>query len=203
MSPQLPPHGNSTAAHTGSINIAQAAKTHVSSYVSAATEALEKAPISSLPKPLQHPTMTLLATLLLPSPLPYMISQRLDLITQLQTFQTDIKRGKKGLNSETFSDFETLRDKVLSVRHIRPFTRIPSPTVSQEPVLKDPTWGLDPEMGLVDEQEAVDYLVCELGDMQEGLVREVGQLVVLGMQWRKKKGFTGKKSVLSSVGASV
>ncbi|KAJ3211140.1 hypothetical protein HDU67_004753 [Dinochytrium kinnereticum] len=143
------------------------------------TDAFLSIPFHKLPQASRHSTITLAANLLLPFPIPTLISHRLLLHKRCQVFLADLPM--RDLDQDLFAEFEKLLEDVRSALISSQGDHGGRGVLSS---LRDPTWGLDPGMGLVSEGEARDHLSQEVGDMGEALVREVNQLVVIGMMKR-------------------
>ncbi|KAJ3305381.1 hypothetical protein HDU76_005020 [Blyttiomyces sp. JEL0837] len=135
-------------------------------------------PWNNLPRDIQGPSMTLAATLALPKPLPSMISLRLNFIRKVEVL-TDKLQARKVAITDVLDDLDAVRLQVMELG-----TQILG---ERGRTIKDFTWGMDPSMGLVDEEESREALMDELTEMKAGLVREVGQLFVVGMEMAEKK----------------
>ncbi|KAJ3106061.1 hypothetical protein HDU97_007064 [Phlyctochytrium planicorne] len=141
-------------------------------------EAFRRIPFHQLPESTRDSTIAMAANLVLPFPIPALINQRLLLHKRCQALLLEITvpENMRDLDSELFGDFETLHADVKA--------SLFSSTLAEDSVmssLSDPTWGLDPVMGLVTEDEARSHLGEELRDIQRILVREINQLVVVGL----------------------
>ncbi|KAJ3113911.1 hypothetical protein HDU96_002788 [Phlyctochytrium bullatum] len=155
-----------------------------------ATDAFQRIPFHELQDPkARQQTMTTATNILLPFPIPQLIKQRLLLHKKCKELRHDIivpSETTRELDEDTFLTFEGLLGDVRSAL-FSGHTGLKAAGEASITTLEDPTWGLDPAMGLVTEDEARAHLAQELEDMEDALVREINQLVVVGMMKRAKK----------------
>ena len=117
-----------------------------------------------------------------PRPLPQLISKRIDLIQKLHSFKSSL--NTRDLDQSIFEELEILKKQADNVSFGNYFSSD----------LNDPYWGLHPDMGLVDDSESREFLAAESIEISDVLMREVGQIVELGIQLKTKPKYSVNKT---------
>ncbi|KAJ3021685.1 UNVERIFIED_CONTAM: hypothetical protein HDU68_009511 [Siphonaria sp. JEL0065] len=109
-----------------------------------------------------------------PYPANILIQVRIKIVQEAERVLVALEKRKVAIEDPILNQVETVRSKVLALEYSDILGKR-----SMGQVLNDFTWGMNPALGLVSEEEARDNLVAEMRDITEGLVREVNQIVAL------------------------
>ncbi|TPX44244.1 hypothetical protein CcCBS67573_g10420 [Chytriomyces confervae] len=109
-----------------------------------------------------------------PYPINILIRARVTIVKETLQVLESLESNKEPIEEPILNRVETVRSKVLNLET--------SLLGDQDRCLKDFTWGMNPALGLISEEEAREGLVVELHDIKDGLVRELNQLVAIGTQ---------------------
>ncbi|KAJ3068013.1 hypothetical protein HDU98_008806 [Podochytrium sp. JEL0797] len=119
-----------------------------------------------------------------PYPANNLIRVRILYAQQAHDVLDDLQTRKVPIDESILSDVEAVRTKVEGLD-----TNILG---ASGRVLRDFTWGMNPEYGLVSEEESRETLVAEMRDIRQSLVREVNQLVAF-VETRRSQNITNFK----------
>ncbi|KAJ3263801.1 hypothetical protein HDU77_009955 [Chytriomyces hyalinus] len=132
---------------------------------------------SALPAPPTTSSLDILKTsnsISFPYPINILIRARVTIVKETLQVLESLESNKEPIEEPILNRVETVRSKVLNLET--------SLLGDQDRCLKDFTWGMNPALGLISEEEAREGLVVELHDIKDGLVRELNQLVAIGTQ---------------------
>ncbi|KAI8829616.1 hypothetical protein BJ741DRAFT_622451 [Chytriomyces cf. hyalinus JEL632] len=132
---------------------------------------------SALPAPPTASSLDILKnsnSISFPYPINILIRARVTIVKETLQVLESLESNKEPIEEPILNRVETVRSKVLNLET--------SLLGDQDRCLKDFTWGMNPALGLISEEEAREGLVVELHDIKDGLVRELNQLVAIGTQ---------------------
>ncbi|KAJ3289544.1 hypothetical protein BCR33DRAFT_781065 [Rhizoclosmatium globosum] len=143
--------------------------------VRAATASTTSAPSSPLPiRAAASPKTGIISSnsnSTFPYPANIFIRARVLIVQEAEKLLESLEERKVPIEEAVLGQVETLRGKVLNLET--------SILGSEGKVLKDFTWGMNPDGGLISEEDSREILVAEVHEMKEGLIREVNQIVSL------------------------
>ncbi|KAI9328811.1 hypothetical protein BDR26DRAFT_41870 [Obelidium mucronatum] len=109
-----------------------------------------------------------------PYPANLLIQVRIKIAQEAEKVLISLEQRKVPIEETVLSQVETVRGKVLDLE----YSNILGSRATGR-VLSDFTWGMDPQLGFISEDESRDNLAAELRDITTGLVREVNQIISL------------------------